>query len=66
MDISGNSKSLTRLRNTCEEAKKVLSFLTMTEVVIDCLYHGIDFSMTISHVKFEELNMDSSASVWSR
>ena len=58
MDISGDSRALRRLRTACEKAKMILSSATETTVEVDCLYNGIDFFLTITRAKFEELNMD--------
>ncbi|XP_062002225.1 heat shock cognate 70 kDa protein-like [Rosa rugosa] len=58
LDVSGNSRALRRLRNGCEKAKRRLSFTSSIEVQIDCLDQGIDFYITISRAKFEQLNMD--------
>jgi L1 cell adhesion molecule like protein len=58
VDISGNPKSLRRLRTACERAKRTLSFVFATTVEVDSLYMGIDFSSTITRAKFEEINMD--------
>ncbi|CAL8125436.1 unnamed protein product [Prunus armeniaca] len=58
VDISGNSKALMRLRNACEKAKRRLSFMSETDIDIDCLNQGIDFCLTITRAKFEQLNID--------
>ncbi|XP_010273662.1 PREDICTED: heat shock 70 kDa protein [Nelumbo nucifera] len=57
-DISGNARSLRRLRTACERAKRTLSSTTQTTIEIDSLYEGIDFYSTITRARFEELNMD--------
>ncbi|CAL2242759.1 unnamed protein product [Prunus armeniaca] len=58
VDISGNPRALARLRNACEKAKRRLSFMSETDIDIDCLNQGIDFCLTITRAKFEQLNMD--------
>ncbi|PNX57593.1 heat shock protein, partial [Trifolium pratense] len=58
VDISGNPKSLRRLRTACERAKRQLSYAFNTTVEVDSLYMGIDFSSLITRAKFEEINMD--------
>jgi L1 cell adhesion molecule like protein len=58
VDISGNPKSLRRLRTACERAKRTLSFALVTNVEVDSLFQGIDFSSSITRAKFEEINMD--------
>ncbi|KAL7201746.1 hypothetical protein ACSBR1_033443 [Camellia fascicularis] len=57
-DISGNPRSLRRLRTACERAKGTLSSTAQTTIEIESLYEGIDFYMTITQARFEELNMD--------
>jgi len=58
VDITGNPRALRQLRTTCEKAKRTLSFKFLTFVEIDNLFQGIDFSSSITRVKFEEINMD--------
>ncbi|KAL1820980.1 hypothetical protein ACET3Z_015849 [Daucus carota] len=57
-DVSLNAKSLRRLRNHCERAKRILSYNAMTTIDIDSLYDGFDYSGKISRAKFEDLNLD--------
>ncbi|KAJ4801133.1 Heat shock 70 kDa protein [Rhynchospora pubera] len=57
-DITGNAKSLRRLRTACERAKRILSFSSRATIQVDCLYDGVDFSTRISQARFEELNKD--------
>ncbi|KAJ4801132.1 Heat shock 70 kDa protein [Rhynchospora pubera] len=57
-DITGNAKSLRRLRTACERAKRILSFSVMTSIDVDYLYEGVDFSTRISRARFEELNKE--------
>ncbi|KAL8101519.1 hypothetical protein AgCh_033428 [Apium graveolens] len=57
-DISQNAKSLRRLRNACEKAKRVLSRNTVTTIDVDSLYEGIDYCSKITCAKFEDLNLD--------
>ncbi|CAL5367186.1 unnamed protein product [Camellia sinensis] len=57
-DISGNPRSLRRLRTACERAKRTLSSTVQTTVEIDSLYDGVDFHTTTTRARFEELNMD--------
>ncbi|KAL6144012.1 hypothetical protein ACLB2K_054707 [Fragaria x ananassa] len=58
VDVSKNFKALRKLRNACEMAKKSLSSCLTTRFEIDCLADGIDFCITITRAKFEQLNMD--------
>merc|ERR1711957_956936 len=57
-DITGNARSMRRLRTACERAKRTLSSTTQTTVEIDSLVDGIDFYSGITRAKFEELCMD--------
>lgn len=56
--ISGNPRSLRRLRTSCERAKRTLSSTAQTTIEIDSLFEGIDFYSTITRARFEELKMD--------
>lgn len=42
-NISGNSRSLRRLKTACERAKRILSSSSETSIELDALYEGIDF-----------------------
>lgn len=57
-DISGNARSLRRLRTQCERAKRQLSSATQATIEIDSLFEGVDFYSSITRAKFEELCMD--------
>lgn len=57
-DISGNKRSIRRLRTACERAKRTLSSSTQSSIEIDSLFEGIDFYTSITRAKFEELNMN--------
>ena len=57
-DISGNKRSLRRLRTACERAKRTLSASTQASVEIDSLFDGIDFYTSITRARFEELCID--------
>ena len=54
-DLSGNNRSLRRLRSSCENAKKTLSSSTQASIEIDSLFEGIDYSCNITRAKFEAL-----------
>nr|XP_011466606.1 PREDICTED: heat shock cognate 70 kDa protein-like [Fragaria vesca subsp. vesca] len=58
LDVSGNSRALGRLRSVCEKAKRRLSFVSSVDIELDCLDKGIDFYLTFTRAKFEQLNMD--------
>ena len=57
-DMSGNKRSVCRLRTACERAKRTLSSITETSIEIDSLYEGIDFYTKITRARFEELCAD--------
>jgi len=46
-----------RLRTQCERAKRILSSSTQTVIEVDSLAESLDFSITITRAKFEELCM---------
>jgi heat shock protein 1/8 len=58
LDLSKDKKAIARMRKSCETAKRTLSSQTSAQIEIESLHQGIDFSMTFSRAKFEELNMD--------
>merc|ERR1711975_13851 len=47
-DITGNARSLRRLRTACERAKRTLSSATSAAIEIDALFEGIDFFSNIT------------------
>ncbi|KAI8074087.1 hsp71-like protein [Gongronella butleri] len=57
-DISGNSRSVRRLRTACERAKRTLSSSTNASIEIDSLFEGIDYYTTLTRARFEELCAD--------
>mmetsp|Transcript_6953 Transcript_6953/g.6910 ORF Transcript_6953/g.6910 Transcript_6953/m.6910 type:complete len:683 (+) Transcript_6953:443-2491(+) len=59
IDISGNSKAISKLKRETEKAKRTLSSQMSTRIEIDSFVDGIDFSETLSRAKFEELNIDA-------
>ena len=54
-DLSGNKRSLRRLRTECEKAKRILSNSNSATIEIDALADTIDFSITFKREKFEEI-----------
>jgi len=54
-ELRNNVRALRRLRTACERAKRTLSASTQTQIEVDSLHDGIDFSTTISRAKFEAL-----------
>merc|ERR1712178_604076 len=57
-DITGNKRSLRRLRTDCERAKRTLSSATQASIEIDSLFEGIDFYSSITRARFEDLCAD--------
>jgi heat shock 70kDa protein 1/2/6/8 len=57
-DISSNNRAMRRLQTACERAKRTLSSATQAVIEIDALFEGIDFYMTITRARFEELCND--------
>merc|ERR1719193_2816202 len=57
-DISGNKRSLRRLRTACEKAKRTLSASAQASIEIDSLFEGIDLYSSITRARFEELCSD--------
>jgi len=58
LDPSSNVRALRRLRTQCERAKRTLSSSTQTTIEIDSFYEGVDFSVTLTRARFEEMCMD--------
>ena len=56
-DISGNKRSVRRLKTACEKAKRTLSSSATANLEIDSLFEGIDFFTSITRAKFESLCM---------
>merc|ERR1711871_1456788 len=58
MDVSKDKKAMARIRRACEVAKRTLSTQTSAQIEVESLHQGIDFSLSISRAKFEELCID--------
>ena len=54
-DLTGNERSLRRLRTSCERVKRTLSNATSAKVEVEALFDGVDFEMTFTRARFEEL-----------
>lgn len=50
-----NERAMRRLWNQCEQAKRTLSAAQSARIEVDSLADGVDFSMTLSRARFEEL-----------
>lgn len=55
VNISGNKRAVSRLKNACENAKKTLSSSTVATIEIDGLFDGVDFLSSITRAKFENI-----------
>jgi len=54
-DMTGNARSMRRLRTQCEAAKRTLSAAVRATIEVDSLFDGVDFHITITRAKFEQL-----------
>jgi len=54
-NIKENSKALKRLNIAAEKAKKNLSTAATVPIEIDSLFDGIDYTLSLSRAKFEQL-----------
>jgi|Dee2metaT_20_FD_contig_71_596083_length_2245_multi_8_in_0_out_0_1 L1 cell adhesion molecule like protein len=54
-DMTGSARAMRRLRTQCETAKRTLSSAIRATIEIDSLFDGIDYSLTITRAKFEQL-----------
>jgi len=57
-DIRKDDKAVQKLRREVEKAKRALSNSHQTNLEIESLIDGQDFSETLTRAKFEDLNMD--------
>jgi heat shock 70kDa protein 1/2/6/8 len=58
VDLSGNKRSLIRLKTACERAKRTLSSSSTASIELESLYEGIDFFTSITKARFESLCMN--------
>jgi len=58
VDISGDKKSLQKLRKEVERVKRALSTQQQARLEIEDLAEGFDLSETLTRARFEELNQD--------
>ncbi len=56
-DYITNKRVLQKLKTACEKAKITLSVANSTNINIDALYNGIDFSCKITRAKFNDMCM---------
>jgi len=57
-DLTGNPRSLRRLRTACERAKRNLSSSATSTIEIDSLFDGEDFMTSVTRARFEEMCTD--------
>ncbi|VDK27007.1 unnamed protein product [Taenia asiatica] len=57
-DLTTSKKAISRLRRACETAKRTLSSVDCADIDIDALFEGIDFTATLTRVRFENLCSD--------
>ena len=57
-NMNTSARSMRRLRNSCEQAKRTLSSSTMANIEVDSLYDGIDFRSSLTRAKFESICSD--------
>ncbi|ANZ74629.1 BA75_01804T0 [Komagataella pastoris] len=57
-DFNKNSKSMSKLWQSAEKAKTILSANTDTRVSVESLYNDIDFRTTITRDEFEDYNAE--------
>ncbi len=55
-DILSSPRAIKRLKNACENAKKILSTSSQASIELDSLFEGIDFQSSITRARFEEIN----------
>lgn len=55
-DVQNNNRAMRRLRSACERAKRELSSAIHTKIVVDALVDGIDYSVTMTRPRFNDLN----------
>ena len=58
IDLKSNPRSVKRLMNECEKAKRTLSSSTVANLEIDSLFEGVDFNTTISRARFNDICSD--------
>ena len=58
VDMSSNVKALKRLKMHCETLKRNLSSTASASIGIDSLHGGIDFTISMTRARFEELCSD--------
>jgi len=57
-DLSGNARSVKRLKVACERLKRTLSSANQAQIELESLFEGVDFFSTMTRARFEEINGD--------
>ena len=57
-DLSSSKRSIRRLQTACEAAKKTLSSSTSAVIEIDSLFEGIDYNISLTRARFEDMCSD--------
>jgi heat shock protein 1/8 len=57
-DITGNKRAMRRVRTACERTKRTLSSAASSSIEIESLFEGLDYNITITRARFEELCAD--------
>ncbi|KAL5968423.1 Heat shock cognate 70 kDa protein [Taenia solium] len=57
-DLAADPKAIVRLQKACEKAKKALSSVECTNINVESLFEGINFSVSIARHHFEQLCSD--------
>jgi heat shock protein 1/8 len=55
VDISNNKKAIQKLKIKCEQAKKVLSTVKSTEILVDSLHNTLHYKLYLTRSKFENI-----------
>jgi L1 cell adhesion molecule like protein len=55
-DFTSNPRSMKRMKQACERAKRNLSSSSTSTIELDALYDGVDFTGSITRARFDELN----------
>ena len=55
VDLSTNKKAIKRLTAAAEKAKRTLSSSTVTNIEVDSIHEGIDFSFSLTRARFENI-----------
>jgi heat shock 70kDa protein 1/2/6/8 len=54
-ELTGNARAIRRLRTACERAKRSLSSATQATIEVDSLLDGLDFNLSLTRARFEDL-----------